>query len=462
MPDRTSPSWVGDDVGALLKERRARFATLAFVDINGQLRGKTVAANKIPAAIEKGVPFAPYTHTLDFGDIPLPPHGYLDGNLAFEDNLCRIADGQRALPFEDKDSDLFFFVEFAPGTRGHEWDPRVAYARAEARLSKLGLRPVQALEYEFRIFRETPESAQAKGYHDLKLLSDVSTYGGIMRQGVHAEFFKELRDMCDAMQLPIASLHWEVAPSLGEVALAHRAGIAAADDAILFKTHSKVLAQRHDLLLTFMARPLPDADGQSGHVHLSLESNDGQNAFHDPSAEHGMSLAMRQFVGGLQAYLPELLLLLAPNVNSFKRLVPGHFAPIAANWGIDNRTCGIRVIPGEASSQRIECRVAGSDTNPYLVLAAILGAGALGMERGLLPGPPSNGNTYLNPAKISAEHRFPESFDAAIDRFEAAESARELFGTDFVSMFAGTRRAQARQFARMVTNCELERFLELS
>jgi glutamine synthetase len=462
MPGSKQSKSRADAVNALLQQRKARFVTLAFVDLNGQLRGKTVAAGKIPAAIEAGVPFAPYTHMLDFGDVALMPRGYLDGNLAFEDNLCRIVEGERSLPFEDKDSNLFFFVEFSPGTRGHEWDPRIAYQRAEARLEKLGAQPVQSLEYEFRIFKETPDTAAAKGYHDLKLLSDVSTYGGIMRQGVHAEFFKELRDMCDAMQVQLASLHWEVAPSLAEVAIAHRPGIAAADDAIMFKCHSKVLAERHDLLLSFMARPLDDADGQSGHVHLSLLTPRGRNLFHDAKAEHGISKVMRHFIGGLQAHLPDLLLMLAPNINSFKRLVPGHFAPVAANWGVDNRTCGIRAIAGGASSQRVECRVAGSDTNPYLVLAAILGAGALGMEERLEPGPASLGNTQLDVKKIDKAHRFPGSFEEAITRFENSSAAKELFGEDFVAMFGGTRRAQSRQFARMVSNRELERFLELS
>ena len=452
----------GDAVKALLAQRKARFATIAFVDLNGQLRGKTVAASKIPAAIDAGVPFSPYTHMTDFGDIPLMPRGYLDGNLAFEDNLCRIAEGERSLPFEDKDSNLFFFAEFEPGTRGHEWDPRIIYQRAEARLAKLGARPVQSFEYEFRIFKETAETAAAKGYHDLKLLSNVSTYGGIMRQGAHARFFKELRDMCDAMHVEMASLHWEVAPSLAEVALMHQPGIAAADNAILFKTHCKVLAERHDMLASFMARPRDDADGQSGHVHLSLLNARGRNLFHDAKAEHGMSGVMRHFIGGLQTHLPDLLLMLAPNINSFKRLVPGHFAPVAANWGIDNRTCGMRAIAGGASSQRIECRVAGSDTNPYLVLAAIQGAGALGMEERLEPGPASLGNTQLDLRKIDKAHRFPGSFEEAITRFENSSAAKELFGEDFVAMFGGTRRAQARQFARMVSNRELERFLELS
>jgi len=447
----------------LLADRKSRYATVAFVDLQGQLRGKTLSAQKLPGIVKAGVPFAPFNQVLDFGDHRLMPRGYLSADIGVEDNCCRLVTATpRTLPFEDKDSDLFFFVEFEEGTRGHEWDPRIAYARAERRLAALGLSPMQAFEYEFRLFKETPASARAKGYRNLDLLCETSTYGGIMRQGVHADFFRELRNMCNAMDLTIASMHWEVDASLAELAIAHRRGIAAADDAALFKTHAKVLAQRHDMLLSFMARPLAHGDGQSGHVHLSVLDANGANAFHDPQAPHGMSTTMRHFVGGLESLMPELLLLFAPNVNSFKRFVPGIFAPIAATWGIDNRTCAIRAIPGDTDSQRLECRVAGSDTNPYLVLAGILAAGAWGIEHAAEPSEPIVGSSYLRADEVPQERRFPNDLTEAVKRFRTSRLAREVFGDDFVEMFAGTREAQAREFARMVTDKELERFLELA
>src|SRR5690606_3293470 len=120
----------------------------------------------------------------------------------------------------------------------------------------------------FRLFKETADSLRAKGFQRPKLLNDVSTYGGVMHQSLWSQLFKDMRNMCEAMEIPISSMHWEQAASMGEVALGHRPGFDAVDDAALFKTHAKTLAARHDMLLSFMARPLAESDGQSGHVHF--------------------------------------------------------------------------------------------------------------------------------------------------------------------------------------------------
>jgi glutamine synthetase len=257
-------------------------------------------------------------------------------------------------------------------------------------------------------------------------------------------------------------MHWEQAASMGEVALGHRPGFDAVDDAVLFKTHAKTLAARHDLLLSFMARPIADDDGQSGHVHFSLKNSRGRQLFHSARGDQGMSLTQRHAVGGLQRLLPDLLLMMAPNVNSFKRLAPGAFAPIAATWGIENRTCAIRVIPGKPSAQRIELRVPGSDSNPYLVATCLLAAAMWGIEHEVEPAEPMAGSCYERADTILDDQQFPGTFRQAIERFDASTAARELFGDHFVAMYAGTRLAQAEQFARMVTDKELERFLEMA
>jgi glutamine synthetase len=274
--------------------------------------------------------------------------------------------------------------------------------------------------------------------------------------------FKDMRNMCESMDIPISSMHWEQAASMGEVAIGHRPGFAAVDDAVLFKTHAKTLAARHDLLLSFMARPIADDDGQSGHVHFSLQDRRGRQIFHNARADHGMSDTQRHVVGGLQQLLPELLLMLAPNINSFKRLAPCAFAPIAATWGVENRTCAIRVIAGKPSAQRVELRVPGSDTNPYLVAACLLAAALWGIENKAEPAAPMQGSCYERADSIPEAQLFPATFRQAIERFESSSNARTLFGDAFVAMYAGTRFAQAEQFARMVTDKELERFLEMA
>ncbi len=451
------------DLKALLKSRKSRYATVAFVDLQGQLRGKTVSVSKLESAVDEGVPFSADNFMLDFGDIKLIPQGYLSLDQDYADERCDVDwDRPRVLPFEDPESDLLFFVEYADGTSGGQWDPRRLFRRTLERASAMGIVPTFAFEYEFRLFKESADSLREKGFQNPKLLNEVSTYGGVMHQSMWAQLFKEMRSMCEAMSIPISSMHWEQAASMGEVALGHRPGFAAVDDAILFKTHAKTLAARHNMLLSFMARPLAEDDGQSGHVHFSLKSNRGKQLFHSTRGEHGMSDIQRHVVGGLQQLLPELLLMMAPNVNSFKRLAPGAFAPIAATWGIENRTCAIRVIPGRPSAQRVELRVPGSDSNPYLVATCLLAAALWGIERRAEPAEPMHGSCYERASSIPEAQHFPASFRLAIERFRDSATARDLFGDDFVDMFAGTRLAQADQFARMVTDKELERFLEMA
>ncbi len=457
---KTTTSRPPTDVRKLLAPGRARYATVAFVDLQGQLRGKTVNATKLLEGYPSGVPFAPLNMMLDFGDHPLFPRGYLSPDQDIGDNLTDIDWARpRTLPFEEDDTNPFFFATFAEGTDGGKWDPRRLYRQVEARGTSIGFTPVYGLEYEYRLLDETPKSLREKAFARPNLVTEVSTYGGVMHQSIWSDFFTAMRRMCDQLSVPVASMHWEVAAAMGEVALLHRPGIDALDDGVLFKTHAKTLARKHDLTLTFMARPLADADGQSGHVHLSLLKN-GKNAFHARSGPHNMSAVQRHFIGGLQTLLPEWLLLFAPNINSFKRFLPGLFAPTAANWGVENRTTAIRVIPGSSSSQRLELRVPGADANPYLAAAGLLAAGLHGIEHKVEPTDAISGSAYRQ--KPSAAQRFPASFEDAIARFQASEHAREWFGDDFVEMYSGTRRAQAEAFARMVSDRELERFLELA
>lgn len=165
--------------------------------------------------------------------------------------------------------------------------------------------------------------------------------------------------------MPIEGLHTETGPGVLEAALTVDDALAAADKAALFKTFAKAVAQRRKLMATFMAKWSPDYPGQSGHIHVSLIDSDGKSVFHDPSAEGSMSTAMRHFVGGQQALLPQVLGMVAPTVNSYTRLIPGFWAPTSATWGIENRTTALRVIPGSAKSQRVEYRIAAADGNPY-------------------------------------------------------------------------------------------------
>ena len=204
-----------------------------------------------------------------------------------------------------------------------------------------------------------------------------------------------------------------------------------------------------------------DYPGQSGHLHLSLSDEEGQNIFYNGAETAGISSKMRHAVAGLQRYLPEFLALLAPTVNSYTRLVKGAWAPTAATWGIENRTAAIRVIPGDHNSQRIEVRVGGADANPYLVQAAALAAIDIGMREHLLPDEPVRGNAYEAEDDLSPEFHFASDLMSSAQRFAASSAAKEQFGETFVEHFAMTRSWEAREYHRTVNSWHLERYFEI-
>jgi glutamine synthetase len=181
--------------------------------------------------------------------------------------------------------------------------------------------------------------------------------------------------------------------------------------------------------------------------------------FHDPGDEYGMSEAQRHFVAGQQRHMPELAAMVAPTVNSYRRLVPGFWAPTDASYGIDNRTCALRVITGGPTSQRVEYRVAAADSNPYLALAAAIASGLQGIEDRVEPEGPVNGNAYEK--KFPKRLALPRSLDEAARRFAASRMAAHAFGDAFVEHFAASRDWEAREFSRAVTDWELARYFEI-
>jgi glutamine synthetase len=244
-----------------------------------------------------------------------------------------------------------------------------------------------------------------------------------------------------------------------EAALHYCEALEAADRAALFKTFTKVLMQRRGLMATFMAKWSASLPGQSGHLHVSMARPDGSSAFYDKSKPGDMSDQMRWFVGGQQALMPELLAMVASTVNSYSRLVPGFWAPTAATWGIENRTCALRVIQGGPKAQRVEYRIAAADINPYLAIAVAIGSGLWGIENQIEPDKSISGNAY--DLKLPAKRQLPRTLTEAAERLANSKAAKELFGEPFVAHYAASREWEEREFRRAVTDWELSRYFEI-
>ena len=281
----------------------------------------------------------------------------------------------------------------------------------------------------------------------------------MLRNSTYSDLYEMVLRSAEIMDTPIEGLHEETGPGVLEAALAVDEIMEAADKAALFKTFTKVACQKAGYMAAFMAKWSEKYPGQSGHIHISLNKLNGESAFHDPSGRFNMTPTMESFVAGCQVLMPEMLVLLAPTVNSFTRLVPGAWAPTNATWGVENRTTALRVVEGGPSSQRMEHRVGAADINPYLGLAAVLACGLHGIEKGLKLGDPLVGNAYE--AEIPPEQRLPATLTEAANRFEASEVAREIFGDAFVEHYAASRRWEEREFRKAVTDWELSRYFEI-
>ncbi len=441
---------------ALVEERGLSHVKLGIVDLDGVIRGKYLARDKFVGALEAGFSFCDIVFGWDSNDQMYDNGAFTGWHTAFPDAIARIDPSTcRDVPTEE--NMLFFLGEFEGAAAG--LCPRRLLRRVIDRAEAMGFSPSVAAEFEFFVFDETPHSVREKGFRGLKNLTPGWFGYSMLRASVESEFHRSLLKLCNEMDMPVEGLHTETGPGVLEAAIQYTDALAAADRAVLFKTFSKVWAERQGKMLTFMAKWSNTYPGQSGHLHLSLRDRDGKPVFHQGGRPGDMSDIMRWFVGGQQALLPELLAMVASTVNSYSRLIPGFWAPTDATWGIENRTCALRVIPGKPSSQRVEYRVAAADINPYLAIAAALGSGLWGIQHRIEPDEPITGNAYerMHPP----ERAFPRTLSEAADRLVASQAARNLFGDVFVDHYAMTRQWEEREFRKAITDWELARYFEI-
>jgi len=448
-----------EDAKRIVEERNLTHVKVGLFDIDGIMRGKYMSKAKFFSALEGGFAFCDVVLGWDSNDqlyenVDIKFTGWHTG---YPDAPVRVLpESCREVPFED--GMLLFLCDFEG--EAAKICPRNVLGNVLKRAEDMGFDAYAAFEYEFFMFNETPDSAREKGFRNLQPITPGFFGYSMIRNSVHADLYHELLKLGEEMDFPIEGLHTETGPGVLEAALAVDSAEAAADKAALFKTFTKVWAQRREMMATFMAKWSNDYPGQSGHIHMSLfNKSDGSSAFYDPSQPMNMSKLQRHFVAGQQRLMPQVLVMIAQTVNSYSRMIPGFWAPTDATWGCENRTTALRVIPGSSKSQRVEYRLGAADANPYIALAASLGAGLYGIEHELEPEPMVTGNAYEqeHPAHLALPNTL---FDAA-EALKKSEAARDLFGNEFVEHYAATREWEGREFRKHITDWELERYFEI-
>lgn len=440
----------------IVKERKLSHIKVGLIDIDGIMRGKYMSREKFFSSLDHGFAFCDVVLGWDSNDEVYDNVSYTGWHTGYPDAPARIIpESCRELPFEE--NGLFFLCDFtAPADT---ICPRGTLQRILDKADAMGFKAYGSLEYEFFVFKESPESIREKNFCNLEPLAPDSFGYSVIRNTVEAEVYQEIIKVSEEMDFPIEGLHEETGPGVIEGAITVDEAGEAADKAALFKTFIKVAMQRMGYMATFMAKWSSEWPGQSGHLHLSLQNKDGSSAFYDDAKEHNMSDTMRHYLAGQQRLMPEFLAMVAPTINSYSRMVPGSWAPTDASWGVENRTCALRVIKGSPKSQRVEYRIGAADGNPYLVMAAALASGLYGIENKLEPDTMVVGNAYDQ--EFPEALRLPTTLWDAAQRLKHSQAAKELFGEAFVSHFAASREWEEREFRKHVTDWELKRYFEI-
>jgi glutamine synthetase len=448
-----------EQVIAYIKENNIQKVKFAFADIDGVLRGKVISQKKLLDGMQAGYGFCDVVFGWDSNDATYDNVQLTGWHSGYPDKLCFIdLSTFRTVPWQD---DIPFFLADFSGPDGKDLPacPRSLLKHITRQCEDMGYHAEFAQEFEWFNFKETPQSLQQKGFANMEPLTPGMFGYSILRTSQNSDFYYDLFNLLTRFDIPIEGLHTETGPGVYEAAIMHDEVLKAADKAVLFKTAVKEIASKHGISATFMAKWNADLPGCSGHVHQSLWSKDQtQNLFYDEAEVNKMSELHKQYLAGQLYCMPHLLPMYAPTINSYKRLVEGAWAPTTITWGMDNRTTALRVINTTPSYTRLETRIPGSDTNPYLAISAALASGLYGIKNKLtLNIAPTVGNGYQDKSNGSLHANL---FDAATAMQDSA-IAKELFGEGFVQHFTQTRLWEHREYAKSVSDWELKRYFEI-
>ena len=427
---------------------------VAFTDMQGRLIGKRVAAKFFRDEIQShGAECCNYLlavdvemNTVDGYRISSWEKGY--GDMAMIPDLSTL----RLVPWQPGTALVLADLRWLDDTPVRP-SPREILKSQTARLAGLGLVAQVGTELEFIVFDDSYREAWKKGYSGLVPASDYNIDYAILASTRMEPLLRDIRVGMEGAGLYCEGVKGECNLGQQEIAFRYDEAVVTCDNHSIYKNGSKEIADRHGKSLTFMAK-FNEREGNSCHIHISLRGTEGGAVFADADDGLGMSKLFRHFLAGQLAAMRELTLLFAPNINSYKRFVEGSFAPTAVAWGLDNRTCSLRVV-GRGHSLRVENRVPGGDVNQYLAVAALIAGGLHGIENELELEPLLEGNAYGSDAP-----RVPATLREAAELFGASAIAREAFGDDIVEHYLNNARIEVAAYDAAVTDWERVRGFE--
>jgi glutamine synthetase len=421
-------------------------------DQAGVARGKIMPASKFFNAPTMNMPSSIFHQTIsgEYPDEDVPGSGDpADADLVLQPDFGTLT----VVPWANDPTAQVVHDSFHRDGRPVEVAPRQILKRVVDLYARRGWSPIVAPEIEFYLVEPNTDP-------DYPLKPPVGRSGrpetGRQSYSISAvnefdDLFEDIYDFSEAQGLEIDTLIHEEGAAQMEINLRHGAPLALADQVFMFKRTLREAALKHKIYATFMAKPIANEPGSAMHIHQSIVDESGRNVFSDKEGRPTQEFF--SFLAGHQKYLPMVMCILAPYVNSYRRLTRDSSAPINVAWGYDNRTTGIRVPPSGPESRRVENRVPSSDANPYLVIAASLACGYLGMVEKLTPTDPIEGSAH------GLAYDLPRGLLEAVGEFEDCEPLKEVFGASFIATYAAIKRAEFETFMRVISSWEREYLL---
>jgi len=448
-----SGNLTNDELGALISKGEIDTVIVAFCDMQGRLVGKRTSARLFQEDIAAhGAEACNYLLAVDVEMNTVDGYAISSWETGYGDMVLK------------PDLDTLRLIPWLPGTALVMADlnkmdgspvpqsPRDILKQQIARLAERGLVPFVGTELEFIVFENTYRDAWAKKYDGLTPASDYNIDYALLASTRMEPLLRDIRNGMDGAGMYCEGVKGECNLGQQEIAFRYTEALATCDNHAIYKNGAKEIADQHGKALTFMAK-FNEREGNSCHIHLSVRGTDGE-AVMAGDGPYGFSKLMEHWIAGLLATTRELSLFFAPNINSYKRYVEGSFAPTAIAWGLDNRTCALRVV-GHGSGLRVENRVPGGDVNQYLAVAALIAGGLYGIENELELEPIFEGNAYGSDAP-----RVPTTLRDAAELFAHSAVAQEAFGDEVVEHYLNNARIELKAFDAAITDWERVRGFE--
>ena len=444
-----------DKLKALVADGSIDTVVVAMTDMQGRLTGKRIHGQYfLDEVVKHGTEGCNYLlavdvdmNTVDGYEMSSWERGYSDFALIPDLNTLRL------IPWQPGAALILADVAWLDHTDVVA-SPRQVLRKQIAELEKAGMVAMCGTELEFVVYNDTYEEAWNKGYKNLTPVNQYNVDYSILGGSRIEPLLREIRLGMSAAGMTVESVKGECNLGQHEIAFKYSDALSNCDNHVIYKNGAKEIAAQQGYALSFMAKP-NEKEGNSSHIHLSFRGLNGELVMTDEAdKEHGMSDVGRQFIAGQIAHLRELSILFAPNINSYKRYVPGSFAPTAVRWGRDNRTCALRLV-GHGAGLRLENRVPGGDVNPYLAVSGIIAAGLDGIKKKMVLEPAFKGNAY-----DSDSARVPATMSEALTLWEESAWVREVFGAEVQSHYANMARVEITAYSKAVTDWELFRNFE--